>query len=186
MSDDIFEDIFDEAEALQSVDGETTTELSGHVRQLRSLEDQIADAEQHIKALKQQKHSLSTEIIPTLMDQMGVERLDVDGVSVVRKNVVHASIPKDRKDEAFEWLREHQLDDIIKNDVTCSFGRGQDNEAGDVIGQLRERGYDPQQKTHIHPMTLKGFVRERIENGQDIDLDLFGAYILNTAEIKRK
>lgn len=186
MSDDIFEDIFDEAEALQSVDGATTTELSGHVRQLRSLEQQIADAEDHIKALKQQKHSLSTEIIPSMMDSMGVERVDVDGVSVVRKNVVHASIPANRKDEVFQWLRENNLDDIIKNDVTCSFGRGQDNAAGHVLGQLREQGHDPVQKTHIHPMTLKGFVRERIENGQDIDLDMFGAYIMNTAEIKRK
>ena len=186
MSDDIFEDIFDEANALQSVEGETTKELSGHVRQLRSLEQQISDAEDHIKALKQQKHSLSTEIIPNMMDSMGVERVDVDGVSVVRKSVVHASIPAARKDEAFEWLRKNNLDDIIKNDVTCSFGKGQDNEAGHVLGQLREQGYDPMQKTHIHPMTLKGFVRERIENGHDIDLEMFGAYIMNTAEIKRK
>jgi hypothetical protein len=186
MSDDIFEDIFDEAEALQGIDDTTTTQLSGHVRQMRSLEDEIRDAEDHIKALKQQKHSLATEIIPNLMDQMGVERLDVDGVSVVRKNIVHASIPAARRDEAFEWLRANNCDDIIKNDVICSFSRGQDNEVGHMVAQLREQGYDPQQKTHIHPMTLKAFVRERIENGKDINLDLFGAYILNTAEIKRK
>jgi len=120
MSDDIFDDIFDEADALQSVDENTTTQLSGHVRKLRSIEDEIADAEIHIKSLKQQKHSLA------------------------------------------------------------------DNEAGAVIGQLRERGYDPEQKTHIHAMTLKAFVRERIESGAPIDLDLFGAHIMNTAEIKRK
>jgi len=186
MSDDIFEDIFDEAEALQSIDGDTTTQLSGHVRQLRSIEQQIADAEDHIKALKQQKHNLSTEIIPNMMDQMGVERLDVDGVSVVRKNIVHASIPPARKEEAFEWLRQNGHDDIIKNDIICSFGRGQDNEAGHVLGSLREQGYDPQQKVQVHPMTLKAFVREQIEQGSNIDLEMFGAYILNTAEIKRK
>jgi hypothetical protein len=186
MSDDIFEDIFNEADALQNIDGATTTQLSGHVRNLRSLEQQIEDAENHIKALKQQKHSLSTEIIPNLMDEMGVERLDVDGVSVVRKNVVHASIPPARKEEAFEWLRQNNCDDIIKNDIVCSFGRGQDNEAGDVLGQLRDRGYDPQQKQHVHPGTLKAFVRERIENGLPIELDLFNGFIVNTAEIKRK
>jgi hypothetical protein len=107
-------------------------------------------------------------------------------VSVVRKNIVHASIPAARRDEAFEWLRANNCDDIIKNDVICSFSRGQDNEVGHMVAQLREQGYDPQQKTQIHPMTLKAFVRERIENGKDIDLDLFGAYVLNTAEIKRK
>lgn len=186
MSDNIFEDIFDEAEALQSVDTGSATQLSGHVRQMRSLEDEIADAENHIKALKQQKHSLATEIIPNLMDEMGIERLDVDGVSVVRKNIVHASIPASRRDEAFEWLRVNGCDDIIKNDIVCSFTKGQDNEAGHVVGMLREQGYMPEQKTQVHPMTLKAFVRERLESGQEIDLDLFGAYILNTAEIKRK
>lgn len=186
MSDDIFNDIFDEADALASVDSEGTAQLSGHVRQMRSLEDEIADAEAHIKALKQQKHALATEIIPNLMSQMGVERLDVDGVTVSCKNVVHASIPANRREEAFEWLRDHGCDDIIKNDVICSFSRGQDNEAGDVVAALRERGLDPHQKVHVHPMTLKAFVRERLEEGREIDLDLFGAFILNTAEIKRK
>ena len=36
-----------------------------------------------------------------------------------------------------------RLDDIIKNDVTCSFGKGQDNLAGDVVGILQDRGFDP-------------------------------------------
>jgi hypothetical protein len=41
-------------------------------------------------------------------------------------------------------------------------------------------------KTHIHPMTLKAFVKERVEDGKPIDLDLFGAYVVNAAEIRRK
>lgn len=186
MSNDIFEDIFDEAEALQSIDGGTTKQLSGHVRRLRALEQEIADAEDHVKSLKQQKHSLSTEVIPNMMDEMGVERLDVDGVSVVRKNIVHASIPQERKQEAFDWLRSNGHGDIIKNEITCSFGRGQDNEAGHVLATLSQLGYSPSQKVQVHPMTLKAFVREQIEAGSNIDLDMFGAYILNTAEIKRK
>ena len=36
-----------------------------------------------------------------------------------------ASIPKDRKGEAFEWLRIHGYDDIIKNQVSVQFGRGE-------------------------------------------------------------
>jgi hypothetical protein len=33
---------------------------------------------------------------------------------------------------------------------------------------------------------LKAFVKERITDGKPIDLDLFGAFISNTAVIKRK
>ena len=183
---DIFDDIFDEADALGGVDTGQGKQLSDLVRALRSVEQQIEDTENHLKALKQQKHRLSVENIPAVMDEMGVERIDVDGVTVSRKMMVHASIPVDRKDDAFSWLREQGLDDIIKNDVVVSFGKGEDNMAGDVVGMLQDRGFDPQTKTHIHPSTLKAFVKERIESGKPIDLDMFGAFVANAAEIKRK
>ena len=35
-------------------------------------------------------------------------------------------------------------------------------------------------------MTLKAFVKERVEDGKAIDLDLFGAYVVNAADIRRK
>ena len=184
--DNIFEDLFDDAGALGSVDTETGKNLSDLVRALRRVEQQIEDAETHIKSLKAEKHKLSVELIPGLMDEMGVERLDVDGLTVSRKMMIHASIPVDRREDVYAWLREHNLDDIIKNDVIVSFGKGEDNVAGHVVGMLEEQGFHPEKKTHIHPSTLKAFVKERIENGKPIDLDMFGAFIANAAEIKRK
>ena len=58
--------------------------------------------------------------------------------------------------------------------------------AGDVVGLLQERGFDPTTKTHVHPSTLKAFVKERLEDGKPLDLDLFGAFITNAAQIRRK
>ena len=183
---DLFEDYFDDGEALTKVDSGTGKQLSDLVRSLRNIEKQIEDAETHMKSLKAEKHKLSIENIPALMDEMGMDRVDVDGLTVSRKMIVHASIPSDRKEEAFAWLRENGLDDIIKNDVTCSFGKGEDNLAGDVVGILHEKGFDPRTKTHVHPSTLKAFVKERVTDGRPIDLDMFGAYINNAAEIRRK
>ena len=183
---DLFEDYFDDGEALTKVDSGTGKQLSDLVRSLRNIEKQIEDAETHMKSLKAEKHKLSIENIPALMDEMGMERIDVDGLTVERKMMVHASIPQDRKEEAFAWLRDKGLDDIIKNDVTCSFGKGEDNMAGDVVGMLKERGFDPKTKTHVHPSTLKAFVKERVTDGKPIDLDMFGAFIANAAQIRRK
>ena len=67
-----------------------------------------------MKSLKAEKHKLSIDTIPALMDEMGMERLDVDGVTVNRKMIVHASIPLARREEAYTWLRENGCDDIIK------------------------------------------------------------------------
>ena len=183
---ELFDDMFDEGAALSDVATDTAKTLSGLVRKLRRIEQEIEDAEQHLKHLKQVKHKLSIENIPALMDEMGVERVDVDGVTVTQKLMVHASIPAERKEEAYDWLRSNNLDDIIKNDVTLSFGKGEDNIAGDVVGMLEERGFHPETRTHIHPSTLKAFVKERFTAGKPIDLDMFGAFIANAAEIKRK
>jgi hypothetical protein len=183
---DIFDDIFSEADALSNVGTQETKNLSDLVRKLRHIDEAIDKTEQGLKGLKQERQKLTTELIPGVMDEMGVDRLDVDGVAVTRKLIVSASISEDNREKAFGWLRDNGLDDIIKNDVTVSFGRGEDNAAKNAVGILREQGFDPDVKTHIHPMTLKAFVKERVEDGKPIDLDLFGAYVVNAAEIRRK
>jgi hypothetical protein len=183
---DIFDDIFSEADALSNVGTQETKNLSDLVRKLRAVDSDIDKAEQALKGLKQERQKLTTELIPGVMDEMGVDPLDVDGVTVTRKLIVSASISDEKREQAFGWLRDNGLDDIIKNDVVVSFGRGEDNAAKNAVGILREQGFDPDVKTHIHPMTLKAFVKERVEDGKPIDLDLFGAYVVNAAEIRRK
>ena len=183
---DIFDEIIDESERLESVKTKTMTELSGLVRNLDKVNKEIELHENHLKQLKQQKQKLSTEQLPSLMDEMGVERIDVDGVVVEKKQIVAASIPVARRDEAFAWLRERNLDSIIKNDVICSFEKGQDNLAKSTVAMLKENGFKPQIKTHIHPQTMKGFVRTRLENAQELDLELFGVFLSNIVDIRRK
>ena len=56
---------------------------------------------------------------------------------------------------------------------------------GDIIYDLEQHSMQPEKKTHIHQMTLKAFIRERVEKVLPIDLDLFGAYVARIADIKR-
>ena len=183
--EDMLEDLFDEAAALESADTNRIKTLSDVVRQLQKLDDQIKDAEQFLKSIKSQRHKIVTEIAPDLMDEMSIEKVQVDGVTVTKRTMVHASIPVANREEAFTWLRDRNLDDIIKNDVNVTFGRGQDNVAGDFMEEMRRNGLDPRLKTHIHAQTLKAFIKERITEGKEIDLDLFGAFVSPMIEIKR-
>jgi len=183
---EFYEEMFDAAESLESVDTNTTKTLSNLVKQLEDINANIEHAEAELKKLKQERSRVSMENIPALMDEMGVDRIDVDGVSVQLGNFVSASIPPDRKQEAYDWLRDNGLDDIIKNEVILGFGRGEDETAQKIMLDLENRGFHPESKTHIHAMTLKAFVRERVENGLPIDLDLFGAFVGKTATLKRK
>ena len=59
--EDIFEDMFDEADAVGRVDTGTGKQLSQLVRNLRTVENDIEEAETHLKALKQEKPNLAPE-----------------------------------------------------------------------------------------------------------------------------
>ena len=184
MAEKIFEEMFDDT-TLDKVQEGDMKNLSSLVKDLNQITLNINEKEEELKALKLQKHKMSTEQIPSMMDEMGVQRLDVENLSVSLKPLINASIPPTRRDEAYQWLRDNGLDDIIKNDVIMSFGKGEDNMAGDIMYELEQRGMHPEKKTHIHSMTLKAFIRERVEKGLPIDLDMFGAFVARTADIKR-
>ena len=184
MAEEIFDEMFDDTTLDKVQQGDMKT-LSSLVKDLDQLTIEINKKEEELKSLKLQKHLMSTEQIPAMMDEMGVQRLDVENLSVSLKPLINASIPPTRREEAYQWLRENDLDDIIKNDVILSFGKGEDNIAGDIMYDLEQRGMHPEKKTHIHSMTLKAFIRERVEKGLPIDLDLFGAYVARIADIKR-
>ena len=180
------EDIFADASSFDKVDPIEGKRLSSLVNQLKKVTKDIQEAEDFLKTLKAQKQNISFVQIPEVMDEMGIDRLDVDGATVSLKSFVSASIPLDKKDEAYAWLRENGYDDIIKNDITLSFGRGEDNVAKDLMVDLDQRGFHPESKTHIHSMTLKAFVKDMVEKGEPIDLDLFGAFVARTAVVKKK
>lgn len=161
-------------------------DLSGQVEKLKNLEDQIKSTEDALKKLKAKADSLSGEVIPTMMTEMNISTMKLaDGSAIEVKPVYGASIPADKKEEAFNWLRENGLGDLIKNEVTVSFGRNEDNKAAEYAVLAQGQGYQPAQKLKVEPMTLKALVRERIEKGEDMPSDLFNVFAGNRTKITR-
>ena len=161
-------------------------QLSDQVVKLQNLEEQIGDKEQELKELKRKVELVSAEVIPTMMQEMNISTLKLaDGTSVEVKPVYGASIPSDKKEEAYKWLRENGLGDLIKNEVTVAFGRSEDDKAQQYAVLAQGQGYQPVQKLKVEPMTLKALVRERIESGQDMPTDLFNVFAGNRTKITR-
>ena len=182
----IFEDMFDVASALKDVNTKTGKDLASLVSQLNNIEDAIAACENKLKDLKFQKTKIEAQHIPSLMEEMGQTKGTFNGVEVKLVQRIDARITEANKEAAFAWLRNNGHDGIIKNDVTMSFSKGEDNLAGDVIGLLRDKGFDPVQKTSVHASTLKSFIKDGLEKGISLDLDLLGGYVRNVASIGRK
>jgi hypothetical protein len=160
--------------------------LSDQVVKLQSMEEDLAKQEEQIKKLKKDIEVMSGEVIPTMMQEMNLSTLKLsDGSSVEVKPIYGASISPAKKEEAFNWLRSNGLGDLIKNEITVSFGRNEDNKAAEYAVLAQGQGYQPVQKLKVEPMTLKALVRERLEAGQEMPTELFNVFAGNRTKITR-
>jgi|TARA_R100001224_G_scaffold39035_1_gene22221 hypothetical protein len=161
--------------------------LSEQALKLKEMEKDLAAKEDEIKKLKQDIDIISGEVIPTMMQEMNLSSLKLaDGSSIEVKPVYGASISASKKEEAFNWLRNNGLGDLIKNEITVSFGRNEDNKAASYAELAQGQGYQPTQKLKVEPMTLKALVRERLESGKEMPTDLFNVFAGNRTKITSK
>ena len=175
----------DQQEVIKKTDN--IQSLADQVQRLESLQGRLELQEENIKNTKKELEHVSGEIIPTMMSEMGLSHLKLmDGSSVDVKPHYSATITVANKEAAFKWLRNNGLGDIIKNEISVSFGRNEDNKAADYAVLAQERGFQPTQKLKVEPMTLKALVRERIEAGKEMPTELFNVFVGNKTTIKRK
>ena len=178
-----FED--DQTEILDKTDD--IDKLANKIKEMQTIQKDIEQNEEYLKQKKKELELISGEAIPTMLTEMGLSYLKLaDGSSVEVKTNYSATITLANKEKAFNWLRENGLGDIIKNELTVSFGRNEDNKAAEYAELAKGQGYQPTQKLKVEPMTLKALVRERIEGGKPLPTEIFNVFIGNKTTIKRK
>ena len=160
--------------------------LSDLVIKLQKLEDEIEEDEQRLKLKKQNADQISQIAIPEIMESLKMKTMKLaDGSAIEVKEIYSATIPLDKREGAYNWLRKNDLGDLIKNEITVSFGRNEDNKASSYADLAKGQGYEPVQKLKVEPMTLKALVRERLESGQEMPSDLFNVFAGNRTKVTR-
>ena len=174
----------DQQDAMKRTDN--IQSLADQVEALEFLIKNIEGAEDNLKDLKKKRDHISGEVIPTMMSEMGLAELKLhDGSHLKVSTSYKAHISEANKEQAFNWLRDNGLGDIIKNEISVSFGRNEDNKAANYAELEKGQGFQPTQKMKVEPMTLKALVRERAEAGKDMPTELFGIFSENKTTIKR-
>jgi Mrp family chromosome partitioning ATPase len=173
------EEVLDRTENLKS--------LADQVKSLRDLEDQVKADEELLKDKKRELERISGEVIPTLLSEMGLSSLKLaDGSAVDVKPYYGANISEKNREAAYNWLRSNGLGDIIKNEITVSFGKDEDNKATTYVNLAKGQGYQPTQKLKVESSTLKALVRERIEKDIEMPKDIFNVFVGNRTKLTRK
>jgi len=148
-------------------------------------DQEIQDLEDKLKVKKDYKKHLSENVLPNLFAEVGLSELKLaDGRHLKVGNYYGASIKDAKKEAAFAWLRNKGHGDLIKNQVSCSFGRDEDEKARGLIDTLNQKGYPSSQREWVEPSTLRAFIREQHEAGKELPMDLLGAFVGQKTTIK--
>ena len=182
-----FEDLKQDAGDLRNLQDDDLSGLSKLIQRQLNLDSEIENMEETIKEMKRERDLLSQETIPTKMQELGINETTMkDGSKVTVKEGFHCRIPKAKEEEALQYLKDEGLGDIIKNQVSTSFGTGEDNMAGDLAGYIEQNfGITPDVKKSVHPSTLKATLKKRHEEGLTDPDDLFGIFIRPETKITK-
>ena len=176
----------DSKDLLDSVE---VTTIAAECQKLKALEDQIAAAEENLKDLKLKADDVGSRVIPELLAEQALTSIKMeDGSTVSVKKEFRATIPKDegRREAALQWLRDQGLGDIIKNNVSVTFGKGEDDKAEQLLNLAAEHGFEPQQKSDVAWNTLTALYQERVQAGMDMPSECFSLWIKDKTKINRK
>jgi len=124
-------------------------------------------------------------------DALKIQDADLVGVAALAKRAKELEkeledleeTVKERKAQ-FRKLTEESIPEVLENTVSVRFGRGEDELCSRLLNLLGESGYPAEQAEKIEPMTLKAWVKEQVERGNEFPTELFGAFIGQKATIK--
>jgi len=165
-----------ETESQRPVDMAAVVDLSDTLVQ---LENEVTEAEEALSALKNKRKTIAEEHLPTMLETMGIDGLSLsNGKQIVLNEFVDARI-KD-SEAAFDWLRATNNDSIIKNQISITLGRDQDDLAQEIKDLIEESfSVVADRKVTIHHATLKSFCRDALDNpelAESLPREAFGIY----------
>lgn len=163
------------------------TELSDLAKQQLQLMDEIATVEQTLEALKEQLKHVQESTLPDLMLSLGMSEFRLNnGYRITVKPDIYASIRADKITHAVDWLDEQGLGDVVKDDVTVKFGRGEAEQAKILLAFCRNHKFNAGEKLSVHPQTLKALIKEQLAKGIEFPDEYFSIAALNKAIIHKK
>ena len=152
---------------------------------IAETEEEIAQLKSQLKKKEDYITKLSEQVLPTLFSEVGLSELKLsDGRKLKVSEYFRASIKVENRELAYTWLRNNGFGDLVKNQVTCSFGRNEDEKASGLMSELSDKGLEPAQREWVEPSTLRAFIREQHEAGKALPMDLLGAFVGQKTTIK--
>lgn len=163
--------------------------LNTLVHEQLMAEEEVAQAEKALATAKKKLARLSEYVIPDVMEEMGINEYKTnDGLTIKLKQAIRASISEVNRSDAFDWMTDHDHEAMIKTSIVIEKPALLDdfNNADELKEalQLVMQNLPSSENKSIHSSTLSAFVRDKLEDGEEIPLDTFSVFRQVTSVVK--
>lgn len=154
-------------------------DLTEYRKRVARYDMDIAAADAILSELKAKREKILTDDIPSLLHEYGFSSATLDDGTYVEIDTVYTPKILDMEEFA-QWLREHESEAIIKEEMLFEKGEVDDS----LLIYLQRGGYKYRRDIGVHPQTLKAFVRRHIEEGGEALPPSLSLSVFERASIK--
>ena len=162
-----------------------------------TMEREVATTMGLLELQSGRAHEIKTKLLPDAMAEAGMSNFSLeDGTGIKVEDFVSGSLPKidestnetfiassKARADALRFLEENDGASLIKNVISVSFDKSQHNEALALAAELREKGFDCEVKSDVHPQSYMAWAREALKSGVNLDPDLLNLFIGRVAKL---
>ena len=157
----------------------------------------IEDTKSALKVLEQAQRQLSEVDIPTKMKEIGMKEFVTNkGDKIKIKSFYTGYIPTikaclksqelaERRQKCIDYLSKDENSSLVKNELSISFLKTQDNEAKDLKAELEKKGYAPTLNESVNANSLKSHINVVKEKGLEFDDELFKVFLKTETKIEK-
>lgn len=168
--------------------------IRNQLRIARDMEVEISDLTQKLKDKQAEFTKIQMEVLPQLFAELNIDKLGLEAegnlpaydaeAKPYYKASISAEWPIEKQNEAYGWLRQHKFGDMIKNVVSAQFGKGQDKTAKKLAAFMKKEKIEFEQKSTVPWNSLTAFVKEQVEKGETLPLEVLGATVGRIVRLK--
>ena len=160
-------------------------------------EKAIEDTKSALKVLEQAQRQLSEVDIPTKMKEIGMKEFVTNkGDKIKIKSFYTGYIPTikaclksqelaERRQKCIDYLSKDENSSLVKNELSISFSKTQDNEAKDLKAELEKKGYAPTLNESVNANSLKSHINVVKEKGLEFDDELIKVFLKTETKIEK-
>ena len=150
-----------------------------------SLETQVAQKEDELKEIKDRLRRVSEEALPNAMINSNVSEFKLsNGMKVTYTEDLKTSVPRKNKAKVIGYMKDWGYGGAVKSQFVADLGKGNNEATSAFIGLAEKMNVDASVGEDIATATVKKALKERMREGKQDDLTLFGAFPFVRSTVK--